>query len=62
MSKQCPRLTQNERDSTFRDGATDAEIEVKLRDLFFWSYIVRNPLGRVCALVRGTRSRLLLDD
>jgi len=55
MSKQCPALTHDELDLAFREGATDAEIEAKIRDLFFWSYIMRNPLGRVCAVGRGTR-------
>ena len=52
MSKQCPALTHNELDLAFREGATDAEIEAKICDLFFWSYIVRNPLGRVCGRSR----------
>jgi hypothetical protein len=54
--KECAPLTRSELDVAFREGATDAEIEAKLRDLFFWSYIVRNPLGRVCAVGRGTRA------
>jgi hypothetical protein len=28
----------------FREGATDVEIEAKLRHLFFWSYIMREPM------------------
>ena len=50
MSKECPPLTDSELDLAFRKGATDDDICAKLRDLFFWSYIVRNPLGRVVPL------------
>jgi hypothetical protein len=42
-----------------REGATDEEIEVKLRHLTFWSYIVRDPFGKVCALGRGTRAECI---
>ena len=56
MSKECPPLTDSELDLAFRKGATDDDICAKLRDLFFWSYIVRNPLGRVCAVGRGSRA------
>jgi hypothetical protein len=51
-----PNLTDSEFDLAFREGAKDDEIEAKLRDLFFWSYIMRDPFGRVCAAGRGTRA------
>ena len=56
MSEQCPPLTDSEFDLAFRQGATDEEIFAKLRNLRFWSYIMRNPLGAVCAVGRGTRA------
>jgi hypothetical protein len=56
MSEQCPPLSDNDFAVAFREGATDEEIEAKLRDLFFWCYIMRNPLGKVCAAGRGTRA------
>jgi hypothetical protein len=46
VSSKCPPLTNSEFNVAFREGATDAEIEAKIRDLFFWSYIVRNPFGK----------------
>ena len=33
-----PLLTDEEWEISFREGATDEEIEVKLRDLMFWSF------------------------
>jgi hypothetical protein len=54
MSKPPP-LTDSEFDTAFRKGATDDEIEAKLRDLLFWSYIMRDPFGVVCAAGKGTR-------
>jgi hypothetical protein len=61
MSKSSyrPLLTDEEMEISFRDGATDEEIEVKLRDLMFWSYIMRDPLGKVCAVGRGTRAECI---
>jgi hypothetical protein len=56
-----PRLTRNELDIAFRKGATDDEIEAVLRNLVFWSHIVRNPFGKVCALGRGTRPDCILN-
>jgi hypothetical protein len=56
MSEQCPPLTDSELDLAFSEGATDVEIEAKLRHLFFWSYIMRDSLGRVCAVGKGTRA------
>jgi len=41
-----PLLTRNELDIAFREGATDDQIEAVLRNLIFWSYIVRNPLAK----------------
>jgi hypothetical protein len=55
VSEQYPPLTDSELDLAFREGATDEEIEFKLRDLMRWSYIMRDPLGKVCAVGRGTR-------
>src|SRR5262249_32249953 len=31
------------------------EIEAKLRDLLFWSYMMRDPFGMVCAVGKGQR-------
>ena len=57
MSKSSPPLlTHEEMELAHREGATDEEIEVKLRHLIFWSYIMRDPFGKVCALGRGTRA------
>jgi hypothetical protein len=54
MSKPPP-LADSEIDTAFREGATDDEIEAKLRDLLFWSYIMRDPFGMVCAVGKGQR-------
>ena len=51
-----PLLTDREMNVVFRQGATDKEIEATLRDLRFWSYILRDPFGKVCAAGRGTRA------
>jgi hypothetical protein len=48
-------------DLAFRDGVTDAEIETKLRDLMFWSYVMRDPFGKVCAVGKGTRAECIED-
>ena len=40
-------LTDAEMEIAFREGATDEEIELKLRDLMLWSYMMRDPLGFV---------------
>jgi len=61
MSEPCPHLTDSEMELAFRNGATDEEIEGALRHLFFWSYIVRDPLGRVCATGRGARAEALSE-
>jgi hypothetical protein len=45
----------------FGEGATDEEIESVLRDPFFWSFILRNPFGKVCAVGRGTRADCIRD-
>ena len=59
MSEQYPPLTDSELDLAFREGATDQEIKSKLRDLMRWSYIMRDPLGKVCAVGRGTRAECI---
>jgi hypothetical protein len=61
MSKSSypPLLTDEEMELAFREGASDEEIEVKLRHLIFWSYIVRDPFGKVCAVGRGTRAECI---
>jgi hypothetical protein len=59
MTEQCPPLTDGELDLAFREGATDEEIEFKLRDLRRWSYIMRDPLGKVCAVGKGTRAECI---
>ena len=51
-----PPLTPSEMNVLSRQGATDEEIEFAIRDLHFWSYILRNPFGKVCAFGRGTRA------
>jgi hypothetical protein len=51
-----PPLTNSEMDVAFRKGATDEEIAAAVRDLDFWSFIMRDPLGKVCALGKGTRA------
>jgi len=59
---EAPPLTDQEFDAAFREGATDEDIEAVLRDLVFWSYIMRNPFGKVCALGRGgTRADCILN-
>jgi hypothetical protein len=55
MRHKPPPLTEIEFDAAFREGAKDEEIEATIRDLFFWSYIVRSPLGNVCTVGRGSR-------
>jgi hypothetical protein len=52
-----PLLTRNELDIAFREGATDDQIEAVLRNLIFWSYIVRNPLAKSVPR-EGNASRL----
>ncbi len=61
MSKSShpPLLTDEEMELASREGASDEEIEVKLRHLIFWSYIVRDPFGKVCAVGRGTRAECI---
>ena len=56
---EAPPLTDREFNATFREGATDDDIEAVLRDLVFWSYIVRDPFGNVCAAGRGTRAECI---
>jgi hypothetical protein len=55
MSNARP-ISDSEFHIVFREGATDDEIEANLRDLLFWSSMVRDPLGAVCAVGRGTRA------
>jgi len=61
MSKSDSRqsLTDGETEIAFREGATDEEIELKLRDLMLWSYIMRDPFGQVCAVGKGTRAECI---
>ena len=61
MSKSShpPLLTDEEMELAFREGATDEEIEGKLRHLIFWSYIVRDPFGKVGSVGRGTRAECI---
>jgi hypothetical protein len=49
-------INDEEFEVAFRQGATDEEIEAAIRDLRFWSYILRDPFGKVCAIGRGTRA------
>ena len=44
-----------------RPGATDAELETVMRDDFRWSYIARDPLGKVCAWGRGEREECIRE-
>ena len=61
MSKSSnpPLLTDEEIEIAFREGATDEEIEVKFRHLIVWSYIMRDPFGRLSAVGRGTRAECI---
>ena len=61
MSKSDGRqpLTDGEMEIAFREGATDEEIELKLRDLMLWSHVLRDPLGQVCAVGKGTRAECI---
>ena len=54
--KHPPTLTTSEMNVVFRQDNTDEDIGAAIRDLFFWSYILRNPFGKVCAVGRGTRA------
>jgi hypothetical protein len=55
----APPLNDTEFSAAFRDQATDEDIEAVLRHLIFWSYVMRDPFGRVCAVGRGTRSECI---
>ena len=44
-----------------RAGAADEEIEAVMRDTFAWSYIIRDPLGTVCACGRGSRGECVRE-
>ena len=55
----APPLNDTEFSAAFRDQATDEDIEAVLRHLIFWSYAMRDPFGRVCAVGRGTRSECI---
>ena len=54
-----PPLTDEETEISFREGATDEEIEVKLRDMLLWSYVMRSPFGKVCAVGKGSRAECI---
>jgi hypothetical protein len=55
-----PPLTDEEWDAIFRDGATDEEIESVLRHVFYWAWIGRDPLGKMCATGRdATRAEAI---
>jgi hypothetical protein len=56
---EAPPLTDREFDVAFREGSTDEDIEAVLRHLVFWSYIMRDPFGKVCAVGRGTRAECI---
>ena len=58
-SSNPPLLNEEEVEIGCHDGATDEEIEAKLRHLMFWSYIMRDPFGKVCAMGRGTRAECI---
>jgi hypothetical protein len=55
----APLLTDSDLEAAFREGATDEEIESQLRHLTFWSYMMRDPFGKVCAVGRGTRAECI---
>ena len=42
-------------------ASPDEDIEAVLRNLVFWSYIMRNPFGKVCAVGKGTRADWILN-
>ena len=50
--RQSPSLTDGEMEIAVREGATDEEIQLKLRDLMLWSYIMRDPLAKCVPSVR----------
>ena len=50
---EAPPLTDRELNAAFREGASDEDIEAVLRDLVFWSYVMRDPFGNVCASIKG---------
>jgi hypothetical protein len=54
-----PLLTDDDLKAAFREGATDEEIERRLRHLTCWSYIMRDPFGKVSAVGRGTRAECI---
>ena len=58
-SRYSQLLTDEEFETVFREGATDEEIEVELCELILWSYIVRDPFGKVCAVGKGTRAECI---
>jgi hypothetical protein len=41
--------------------ATDEQWAAVLRDDFRWSYVIRSPLGGVCAYGRGTRNECVRE-
>jgi hypothetical protein len=59
LHRLAPPLTDREFDVAFREGSTDEDIEAVLRHLVFWSYIMRDPFGKVCAVGRGTRAECI---
>jgi hypothetical protein len=56
MTNEPKPLTDAELDAAFRKDATNEEITVKLRDLHYWTYVMRDPFGAVAAVGRGTRA------
>jgi hypothetical protein len=52
-----PSLNDNEWTVDFLESITDEEAQEQLRDPKRWSYIVRNPSGKVCAFGRGKTPR-----
>jgi hypothetical protein len=50
------RFTEEELEAILHEGATDAEIEARIRSPRYWTYIVRLPDGPVVVWGRG-RSR-----
>ena len=55
MTNEPHPITRAEFDAIMREGATDEEIGAVLRSTFHWSFIIRDPLGTVCACGRDRR-------
>jgi hypothetical protein len=55
---EAPPLTDRELNAAFREGASDEDIEAVLRDLAFWSYVMRDHRAKAAGLYED-RLRLI---